>query len=756
MKKLLAALIISALSSALFAAAPIATYTPDKQSGISIVQPADGICETVTLDGKKAVKVKAGTNPVSNYIYFRMSDEVRAEAKGKTYLIVEFYEERVAQVRVQYSAPGNPYADGGGFVSVGSKKFSRILLELPDDDFTGAQNDGGDFRFEFAMPVAALEVYKEKPDSGYTDNKDRLKDFLSSKGAAKPEGMYYTFGNDCPESVAPLYKALGVTSVESYVTWETVERAAEGKWDWSAWDRQVKILRDNDLKWVPFIILGPAYSVPDWFRKGPEHVSCYCLDHNEDGLIESLWNPNLRPRVERFLKAFAEHYKDDMDVIESLLFGIEGNFGEAIYPVLGGGWTFSIPGEHHTHPGFWCGDKYAEADFPRFLRDKYGVVQSLNRAWKTDYAKFEDIKLPRGQEEINNLRYNSDTMRPWLDFSEWYIGSMTELADYWLSTARKIFPKTEMYLCTGGHEPVEHGSDFGAQCKAAAKYKAGVRITNEASDYATNFYLTRHVASAGKFYGAYFGFEPAGPEDERGIVARIYNAAASGANQLHDYNNNITNAERTMDIQRDHIKYLKKSEPVVNVAVWYPSANMRVKGSRSLSALHYAVTKLRDYTDFDEIDDNMIADGALDKYKMLVIVEGNIMEDATCDRIVKWMSRGGTLISYDGGDLVNTEYKNTPEMKIFGSWRQSNTVGKGKAVRVAGYGKMAAEIAKVLTANNMTVIDLKPDDVYTTEVEPGRFLILSRSEFDEDVIVTCNGETRNIHAPAMEITEYKF
>ena len=746
MKKLLAALIISALSSALFAAVPIATYTPDKQSGIDIVQPADGKCEVVTLDGKKAVKVKTGTDPVSNYIYFRMSDEVRTKAKGETYLIVEFYEDRVAQVRVQYSAPGNPYAEGGGFVSVGSKKFSRILLELPDDDFTGAQNDGGDFRFEFAMPVAALEVYSEKPDSGYTDNKDRLKDFLNTKGAAKPQGMYYTFGNDCPESVAPLYKALGVTSVESYVTWETVERVAEGKWDWSVWDRQVQILRDNDLKWVPFIILGPAYSVPDWFRKGPEHVSCYCLDHSEDGLIESLWNPNLRPRVERFLKAFAEHFKDDADVIESLLFGIEGNFGEAIYPVLGGGWTFSIPGEHHTHPGFWCGDKYAEADFPRFLRDKYGVIQSLNRAWKTDYAKFDDIKLPRGQEEINAMRYNSETMRPWLDFSEWYIGSMTELADYWMSTARKIFPKTEMYLCTGGHEPVEHGSDFGAQCKVAAKYKAGVRITNEASNYATNFYLTRHVASAGKFYGAYFGFEPAGEENNIGIPARIYNAAASGANQLHDYNYNLK-AEGPVAVQRKYIGYLRKSNPVVNVAVWYPALNLRVKGDKSMDAFQKGVTTLRDYIDLDIVDDNMIADGALDKYKTLVVVEGNVTEDATAGKIAKWLRRGGTLIALDGPEFINPEYGNTPETKIFAT---------GNALRVKDYDHAAAEIGKVLTANNMTAADLKADKVYVTEADPGRFLILSRSGEDKEVTVTYNGETRTIKAPAMEITEYKF
>lgn len=83
--------------------------------------------------------------------------------------------------------------------------------------------------------------------------------------------MYYTFGNDADETSAPIYKSLGVTSIESYVTWETVEGKGEGQWDWSRWDKQVKILQDNDLKWVPFLILGPAYSTPNWFRAGSDH-----------------------------------------------------------------------------------------------------------------------------------------------------------------------------------------------------------------------------------------------------------------------------------------------------------------------------------------------------------------------------------------------------------------------------------------------------------------------------------------------------
>ncbi len=93
--------------------------------------------------------------------------------------------------------------------------------------------------------------------------------------------------------------ALGVTSIESYVTWETVEGKKEGEWDWSRWDEQVRVLKEHGLKWVPFLILGPAYSTPDWFRESSEHYGCRCLEHGIQSKVESLWNPNLPKRIDR-------------------------------------------------------------------------------------------------------------------------------------------------------------------------------------------------------------------------------------------------------------------------------------------------------------------------------------------------------------------------------------------------------------------------------------------------------------------------
>lgn len=220
--------------------------------------------------------------------------------------------------------------------------------------------------------------------------------------------------------------------------------------------------------------------------------------------------------------------------------------------------------------------------------------------------------------------------------------AMTCWADWWIATTRKYFPATRIYLCTGGDAEPRHGSNFAEQCRIAAKYGAGVRITNEASDYASNFVITRWVASAGKYYGAFFGFEPAGAEDEKGIVARIYNATASGANQLHDYAGNVTQSEERINTQRRHLKYLFHVEkPIVPVALWYPNVYMTLHWGEGY--FNKAAT-LRDYTDWDYIDETMLRNGALDRYKVLVFLHGRIIETKDAQRIADWIKKAAKCL----------------------------------------------------------------------------------------------------------------
>ncbi len=426
--------------------------------------------------------------------------------------------------------------------------------------------------------------------------------------------------------------------------------------------------------------------------------------------------------------------------------------------MTGGGWTFQIPGEYHNHAGFWCDDQYALADFRKFVAARYKSVEELNKAWGTSYSTIGDANFPGRRDELKAFRERVSKGEPqarrrWLDFVDWYREAMTRWADWWIETTRKYFPDTPIYLCTGGDAKPEHGSNFAEQCRVAAKHKAGVRITNEGSNYAANFALTRWVASAGRHYGAYFGFEPAGAEDEIGIVARIYNATASGANQLHDYNPNIVNSSRTIEQQRKHIKYLfHVAKPIIPVALWYPNVSLTLNWVNFIGK----AAQFRDYTDYDYVDETMLRTDALNHYKVLVVVHGNVMETADSRKIAEWVKSGGQLVVMDVPKFESVEATSDPEIILFGDHPEGRTLGKGRVKRVNGWDNLAVELESILTRLGHAVCDLRRDGVFATQIEPNRFLFFNVNASEANVEIRTAGSVKTYSLPGATISEVKL
>ncbi|MEW5947045.1 MAG: family 14 glycosylhydrolase [bacterium] len=421
----------------------------------------------------------------------------------------------------------------------------------------------------------------------------------------------------------------GVSSWESYVRWSGIE-TAPGVWDFSMYDEEAAILREYGLMWVPFLIAGPSYTTPAWFKSSDKSAYFKCLEHGKESGVQSLFNPHLRGVVEEFIRRFAARYRDS-GTIESVLLGISGDYGEAIYPVMDvGHWT----GDYHQHPGYWAGDAHARASFTAWLENKYGTVGKLNAAWGADFARIDE-PAPFPPERAHSRA-------AWLDMIAWYRESMEEWADFWLETARKHFPGTPLYLCTGGDGEPRHGSRFGRQAKLAARHRAGIRITNEGSDYAANFTLTRWVASACRFYGCYFGFEPAGPVTETGVARRVYNVTASGARQLFEYDANVLGPEGWKGDFPRWLRMFAPLEPVVRAAVFIPETHLALNTGR-WAGFYSTLRALRDIADYDFVDEGMAADGALDGYQVVYVPEGEVIEDAAADALERWVMGGGLL-----------------------------------------------------------------------------------------------------------------
>ncbi|MFQ1021431.1 family 14 glycosylhydrolase [Tardisphaera saccharovorans] len=429
-------------------------------------------------------------------------------------------------------------------------------------------------------------------------------------------------------------KEAGVTSVETYVLWRDVEGREEGNFDFSLFDEDLASLKRRSLKWVPFVVMGPWYSTPEWFIRSSKSVPSVCLEHNRAGGNQSIWSPFLREQVKRLLAAFRERYEGE-ESIESVLIGISGDYGEAIQTVYG-----NWPGEYHGHRGYWAGDPYAVESFRNFLLYHYGSLSGINAAWETAYS-WEEVRpfIPQ--------RPYAPSARAASDFFKWYRESMTSWADWWLSNLDGW--EWDAYLVTGGIDEPEHASSFAQQCKVAAKHGRGVRITNEGSDYATNFMLTRLVSTASRTYGCYFSTEPASYVDERGEVGRAFNAYSSGARAMHEYFYNLfSDLEGT---ERPNLSALPpdllrragdhKTTTEVGLVISQNARDMGTSwfGSEQLEASR----KIREITDFDLLNEDLLRDGA-ERYRFLLFPYETALDDDVLRRLEEWVGSGGTAI----------------------------------------------------------------------------------------------------------------
>jgi len=542
----------------------------------------------------------------------------------------------------------------------------------------------------------------------------------------------------------PRMKAAGVSSHETYVRWNLVEKSP-GEFDFSLYDQIAKLDQSFGVKWVPFLIIGPGYATPEWFYNSKHSVKYVCLEHGQESSVESLWNPRLRRPISRFIKEFAEHYKP-MGVIESVLLGITGNFGEAIYPATSGeDWTSKTHGKYHSHPGYWAGDRYGIRDFQRWLKRKYGDIAELNREWRTNHREYTTVKT--------FTQGDAPSTRAWLDMIHWYKDSMNDWAAFWMKTTRLHFPDPDIYLCTGGNAEPRHGSDFGDQCKIAATVNGGVRITNEASSYPLNFSLTRWVASAGRLYGACYGFEPAGAVTPEAVAGRCYNATASGAKQVHYYFPNIF---RSPQAEQNWIKaapFFRKRRPKVEVAVFYPTTDIELNGQKFL---HYP-RRLRDFFDFDYLSEGMIRDGGLNRYKVLIFTEGYTVDISTLRRIRDWClwEDGIVILSKHSQPLRTVEGDDFLYRRILET--DGAIVDEGTR---EGYFRSVADTLTELPCLSRDLRDIiaedsKTQNLFFTLFEDGEILILNQNPKDVTWGFMCDGKYMRPTIPAYGIWSSK-
>ena len=638
----------------------------------------DGYWQDAVVDGIKCGVTKYSGN--SLFAYFQISEDM---PKGMPAFVTIEYYDQVGSISIEYDSTSIAYKQSTDtYNQEDTKKWQRKTFLLYDPSYQKREHVESDFRIysNVSLYIKRVELSTEKPED-YVMPKDPIEDLDERTSSAIDPRMtaiqqWQIHEPIIPEQLSDLAyeraKKIGITSMQSYVGWKQIE-PEQGKLDFTWYDPLVNQLRKHNIKWLPMLIMAPEITVPDWWIED-NAVFATCLEHSMSAPVQSIWNPNIKAGIKRFLEIFREHYEPE--IIEALNLGISGCWGESIQ-IAGGG--FGIM-DRHQHMGYWCGDPYAKISFDNWLKNKYNKnIIDLNRAWNDNYTNFDEIDCFVPNKNIM-------TNRKVMDLSDWYLESMTDLSEFWVATARELYPDTKIYLCTGGDGNVMLGADFGDQARRIAPYNAGIRITNQADDVFQNYSLTRMASSATRLYGAYYTTEPGGDNIPDGIAGRVFDATAGGA--LGAYFKFLMDSPDLPNVRglkfMDNAKYFIYNEPKLTVAALMPNTSIALSPNK-INDFMKQTAFLRQALDYEWLDENMISDDLLNNFKALVIISGDTLEQRTFDKIETWVKNGGVLfVSNNNLPFKNIE-GNSIEWVKENKLKASPAVGMAKSEKFSGY-----------------------------------------------------------------------
>jgi hypothetical protein len=715
-----------------------------QSAGITLVEGPDS---KWTLEQRGGLKLGAVTPTHDYYRRAQFLARVTKSASFPVWLVLEYLDDGYGLISV---GPGGrrglryiPWTHQWGVARLNTGRLRRATFRVdgPAPSPRGRPSQEGtlDFHIYGVEYLHSISLEDSQPAMEAVPNDKPAIEFQGdfqrdiNIGADSPLGEEAE-GVAAVRNLGPLARALGFNGVESYVQWNYVERQP-GVYDWSHYDQFVDEIQKNGLKWFPLLIVGSAYALPDWFHDSKENVGFECLEHHMGIDVQSIFCHFQDKYVQRFLREFGQHYGDSKALL-GLRLGPSGNYGEAQYPATGDlGYR---NGSVHTHIGYWAADPYASPAFQQWLQAKYHTIEELNKAWDDQYTSFTQIQT--------FLPSSTPVPRKQLDFANWYLGAMTDWCGQWAEWARADMPKASIYQSSGGWGATQIGTDYTAQAKTMARLHGGIRLTNESDNYALNFAITRMASSAARFYGAQLGYEPGGFGSVRGVVARLYNVITNGGDHLFYYMSNLFGNDQATEAWCRYAPLInQRAKPEIDVAAFYPDTSIALNDEvlRYLYASAYLAhaQAMRSITDFDYASEQMILDGALDRYKVLMGLWGAYTEKPVLERIDAWVKAGGTVIWFANPRGL----PQTPEGDgaVAQRWRRGE-VGKGRVIFFEGEPEPPDEYVEFVHQQLLGLKQLRPEvhraleidkprNVYWSVLEGGKLALLNFTDHEAQV-----------------------
>ena len=498
-------------------------------------------------------------------------------------------------------------------------------------------------------------------------------------------------------------KALGFRSIEDYI-FGHINYQQPGQWFWG-YDKQIAYnhitsgfeFTPNPWVWIP----------SDWYVKKNNPSMARCIEHNQDSFALSLWDPQLLRLNEDIYADLKANLGDSVGVIYP---GIYGDFGEANYVAGLNPWLSPKP--EHQHAGFWAGDDLAKSDFKDKMIKKYGTLEAVNLAWKTSLASIDEIAYPKLD--------GADSPRYALDFINWYYDSMTDLTLRICTIAKRHFPDIPITAKLGCvDENPMWGQDNSVIPEQLAKIGVGICSTH---GIVSNFAM-RRISSACKFYGNRFETESTSATGRQDAAKKLFIDASSGCAGVFEYPNSML---EIADVFSKYRRNLRAEHSITEIALFYPTSwhrcNLRQANPPNLTV---AAEEIRDILDYDVVDENMALDGALDKYRVIAMFDGNFTESSVYKKLYAWIEQGGTLLlRAEQLPIINIEGSQLSDPELMERAKSGDVTlneGKGKIIIWSGkweqrqdYYQMIYGAAYSTTDKKSGGIDGNQDNVWTS------------------------------------------
>ncbi|MEW6735256.1 MAG: alpha-amylase family protein [Acidobacteriota bacterium] len=456
-------------------------------------------------------------------------------------------------------------------------------------------------------------------------------------------------------------KTVGTDKIEDYLGWAVVE-PKKGKWQWKIYKEDANTIISNGIKYVPYVWMQ---NLPHWVRYNPSYPHASCVEHEQESETLSIFSPKTMQLYDRF---FAELRKQLGTQIDLLRIGAPSDFGEASYPV--GVATFAFP-DKHIHPGFWVNEEDARVHFKETMRLKYNVIENLNRAWETSFNSFDNLEYPQ----------NAFHRRWWLDFVNWYHEAHTDKLAELVDVVLKHFPNTPINLNFGfPDERIIYGQDITGLMKKMAERDLQLRTP---TGPVVPFFNTKRIATAAHFYHlAGFSSEPADGEASTGdIASAVFKDLTTGVTLHFDYVDNMLRGKSSIDQGR---QLYQGKYPEIDSAIFFSTTAHRLDDSQREQAfkgypdnLVPFTEELRDIIDYDVVDEQLISDGALAQYRVIIVPLGMLTEANTLSKLRNWVEDGGILILLNLADISTVEGDRGAFADLTNNLDAATAIGKG-------------------------------------------------------------------------------